>query len=313
MNSTFSSEVDHLIVAKRYATACWALAIYEYMITFDREVQSIWQRKYTFVTVLWFFNRYTLLLSYCPIILAFYLPYTAEFPGVIQIVSNISTGLTLSLRVYALYGRALWIFLILAPCLIAEITVEGWAVASGVPVPIPQGQAGCILTGEQNQGDRFAALWIGQLAFPTMIFALTVVRVFVLRRQGIARDSISVFILRDGAIYFLVIFLVNLANVLTYVIAPPDIQAINASLSALITTVMICRLMLNLRRAAEWDSVRTHLYQDFSEVLIGDLGEELDINDIDKVDQFRSERESAWKKELNYESGKIYTTGGIPL
>lgn len=29
------------------------LALYEYIITFDREVQNIWKRKLSFVTLLW--------------------------------------------------------------------------------------------------------------------------------------------------------------------------------------------------------------------------------------------------------------------
>lgn len=66
-----------------------------------------------------------------------------KFPGTIQIISNISTGLTLALRVYALYGRALvrgtsiftwrpllirygsqWVFAILAPFFVVEIVLE---------------------------------------------------------------------------------------------------------------------------------------------------------------------------------------------
>jgi hypothetical protein len=31
------------------------LALYEYVITFDREIQSIWQRQFSFATVLWVF------------------------------------------------------------------------------------------------------------------------------------------------------------------------------------------------------------------------------------------------------------------
>ena len=31
------------------------LIVYEYLITFDAEVDLIWKRKFTFVTVLWFF------------------------------------------------------------------------------------------------------------------------------------------------------------------------------------------------------------------------------------------------------------------
>ncbi|THH09828.1 hypothetical protein EW145_g1730 [Phellinidium pouzarii] len=176
-----------------------------------------------------------------------------KFPGTIQIITNIFTGLTLSLRVYALYGRVWWIVAILVPFFLAEIAIESWAVAGGVPVSVPS------------------------------VFRIVVMRV---RGQGLSKGSISVLMLRDGVMYFFVIFFVNLANVLTYVIAAPDIQAINATFSALITEVMICRLMLNLRSVADGNAdnapyLRTQTRMHISEVFIGNLGEDLDIENVD--------------------------------
>jgi hypothetical protein len=73
---------------------------------------------------------------------------------------------------------------------------------------------------------------------------------------------------RDGALYFLVMFLANLMNTLIYFVshclpldsprpksfidihlqlAPLDLRALGASFSQLITSVMISRLVLNLR------------------------------------------------------------------
>ncbi|KAI5123109.1 hypothetical protein M0805_001465 [Coniferiporia weirii] len=308
VDPVLASAIHHLTVAKQYVVASWVLALYEYLITFDREVQSIWKRKFSVATVLWVLNRYTLLLSYFPITLSFFVPLTTEFPGTIQIISNISTGVTLSLRVYALYGRAWWLIPIIVPFLIVEIAIESWAVASGIPVPIPDGQTGCILTGRPTQGDRFAAFWIGQLVFPSMIFVLTVARILLLHRQGTARGGISVLMLRDGVMYFIVIFIVNFANVLTYVVSPPDIQAINAPFSALITAVMICRLMLNLRAVSGTTPgnsapyVRTRERMGISETLIGNLGEELDIGNVDNREYYKSQsRMGAVREETSYE------------
>ncbi|THH11915.1 hypothetical protein EW145_g343 [Phellinidium pouzarii] len=161
-----------------------------------------------------------------------------------QIIINISSGATLSLRLFALYEQSLWILLLLVPCLVAEITVESWAVSGGVPVLLPSGQIGCILTGKSTQGNRFAAFWIGQLVFPTIIFVLTFARAF---RSGFMRGGILEIILRDGLIYFLVIFCANLMNVVTYATALEDVKFINAPFTNVITSLMICRLTLNLR------------------------------------------------------------------
>jgi len=53
--------------------------------------------------------------------------------------------------------------------------------------------------------------------------------------------------MRDGVVYFAVIFCVNLMNVLTYLLASADLSAIGAAFSQLITSTMISRLVLNLR------------------------------------------------------------------
>ncbi|PIL27401.1 hypothetical protein GSI_10549 [Ganoderma sinense ZZ0214-1] len=53
--------------------------------------------------------------------------------------------------------------------------------------------------------------------------------------------------MRDGIMYFAVIFVSNLVTVLIFVFAPPDLKVINASFSTLITSLMVSRLMLNLR------------------------------------------------------------------
>ncbi|EJC99568.1 uncharacterized protein FOMMEDRAFT_159982 [Fomitiporia mediterranea MF3/22] len=206
--------------------------------------------------------------------------FSSKFFAVLALASL--TGLTLSLRVYALYGRDWKVFLLLVPTFVVEMVIEAWAVAGGVPVPIPPGQVGCILTGKPNQGDRFAAFWIGQLIFPSVIFLLTTGRVLVMKQQGTIKGGITMLLLRDGVMYFAMIFTVNLANVLTYVIAPPDIQAINAPFSALITAMMICRLMLNLRSVGTSNIennpyIRTRTGNIISETLVGNLGEALDV------------------------------------
>ncbi|KAF4581740.1 hypothetical protein EYR40_002756 [Pleurotus pulmonarius] len=59
--------------------------------------------------------------------------------------------------------------------------------------------------------------------------------------------------LPPGIIYFAVIFVANLVTVLIFLFAPPDIKAINASFSTLITSLMVSRLMLNLRGFLEHD------------------------------------------------------------
>ncbi|OCB88809.1 ABC1 domain protein [Sanghuangporus baumii] len=209
-----------------------------------------------------------------------------RYPGAMQIISNIASGTTLSIRVYALYSQAWWVIAVLLPVLIAEIAVESWAVQGGAPAPLPPGVPGCILTGRDDEGIKFATFWAGQLVFPTLIFIMTIIRVLHLRRLAPIRDSILTVLLRDGIMYFLVIFVANTVNVVTYIVAPDDLRFANAPFTNVITTLMICRLMLNLQQRgdasapSENDVSSFTLDRDISRpTLLGNAGEEIGMGE----------------------------------
>jgi len=54
-------------------------------------------------------------------------------------------------------------------------------------------------------------------------------------------------IMRDGILYYIVICGVNLLNVLIYMSGPEDLKAIGATFSHVMSTVMVCRLVMNLQ------------------------------------------------------------------
>jgi len=307
-SAAIQTAVQDLTVSKLYATASWALALYEYLITFDQELSRIWSRPFSIVTILWVINRYVFLISFTPTILFFFIPLSTEqclsfvkFPGIMQIILNISTGITLSLRTYALYGNNKWILIFLMPFLLAEVAVEAWAVSGGVPVPLPEGFSGCILTGKASQGNRFVAFWVGQLVFPTLIFVLTIAKGASLYRGGTSRSKVLRIMLRDGLMYFLVIFLANVVNVVTYVVTPADLQAVNAPFSDMITALMICRLILNLRTSMDED-VHTAMFRTGGSLpnwivapkqFLGDLGHEV------RVESSEDSALEGWEMEMS--------------
>ncbi|KLO12988.1 hypothetical protein SCHPADRAFT_940763 [Schizopora paradoxa] len=271
--------------AKEYAVASWALFVYEYFITFDQEVTNLWRTQGSYLLkVLWFFNRYTFFLSFSPTLLLSFVPLSPEvssnplrhsskrvlihysrpflamfvkFPAAMQVILNASAGCTLILRTYALYAcqKVLyvyvlpmkWILVMLLPVVAIGAAVESWALTMGVPTKLPPGVVGCILTGNPVDGDRFAFYWTSQLVFPTVIFGMTVARIVYLRREGQLKGGIVDVLMRDGVIYFAIIFIANLVNVVTFVTASQTVKQINAPFTEMIISVMICRIILNLR------------------------------------------------------------------
>jgi hypothetical protein len=111
---------------------------------------------------------------------------------------------------------------------------------------------------------------------------------------------------RDGVLYFLVVFLANLMNTLFFFvshilprgpkysidiilqIAPLDLKAVGASFSQLITAVMISRLVLNLRQSSApteeysgssaFNAPKRIVDQSFMTRTIGNLGEDLIVS-----------------------------------
>jgi len=250
---------DHLFTAKAYSIGIWALALYEYVITFGDEVRQVWRKKFSFVTFLWIMNRYLMLFGFLPIEYFIFASANTDltcenyiqYPAAMQTTANAFIGITLILRTYAIYGKNTWILVILIPALIAEVGLQIFVSTIGATVPLPPGFIGCIETGRADTGNQFIIFWICELVFPTLVFLLTLFRGFLYKKHGqTSSGRLFSVIMRDGVAYFFVIFLVNLTNVICYVVAPADLKAVNATLSALMTEIMICRLILNLRDVA---------------------------------------------------------------
>ncbi|KIM42738.1 hypothetical protein M413DRAFT_444405 [Hebeloma cylindrosporum] len=184
------------------------------------------------------------------------------------------------LRVYALYGRSLPILIFLMILWGTQIAVSAIGLHTGFRVPLPPMLVGCILTGDSP---IFPSLWVAPLITDSCIFILTLWRTRQYIKDSGMAPTIYIFV-RDGALYFLVIFLANLMNTLIYFLSPVDLKAVGATFSQLITAVMISRLVLNLRSVStEYHSGSSgpNMHrpdQSFMTRTIGNLGGEMFVS-----------------------------------
>ncbi|KDR75902.1 hypothetical protein GALMADRAFT_248681 [Galerina marginata CBS 339.88] len=241
----------HLLGNYEFHTSNYVLLLYDHMLTFGEEVEKIWSRPFTLPTLLFYINRYVTHFQYIVIQVAFHETTWTDsvcnryvrFAGA-STTSLVAVGeLIMILRVYALYlgNKKILVFLLVLLC--GQVSVSAWAVHNGMRVPQPRGFPGCVLTGKNK---TFAALWGAPLVTDTCIFFLTVWRAArYLRKHG--RMTVMEIMLRDGTLYFLTIFGVNLMNTLIYFLALGDLKAVGASFSQILTSIMISRLQLNLR------------------------------------------------------------------
>lgn len=156
------------------------------------------------------------------------------------------------LRVYALYRRSLPILLFLATVFCIQVSIMAVAVHFSQRVPLPPGltgelspkqvpyigdnglSLGCILTGTNFWFSTFFAsilspqvdlltlpsdlFWTIPLATDTSVFLLTLWASRQYVRSNVKMPILHVF-LRDGIMYYLVIFTANLSNTLIYIVS----------------------------------------------------------------------------------------------
>ncbi|KAF9029595.1 hypothetical protein BJ165DRAFT_1520378 [Panaeolus papilionaceus] len=228
--------VVHLNAGKYFQIAAVIVLIYDHLLTFSEEfVERIWKQKLSGASILFLLNRYGNLFAFIVIVDAFndpswtpevckrFAPYEGA-QSLVFIGSDIRTIRSL---------HPILVFLMVLWCM--QISMSGVGISTG---------NGCILVGTNP---LFPALWVAPLITDTCIFVLTLYRLRPFARKGAGKTPTIQIFIRDGVMYFLVIFAANLINCLIYFIAPEDLRALGASFSQVLTSVMISRLVLNLR------------------------------------------------------------------
>ncbi|KAJ6596180.1 hypothetical protein DFH09DRAFT_128587 [Mycena vulgaris] len=156
------------------------------------------------------------------------------------------------LRMYALYGRGrrlLCALVVVGIALMAAAAYNTLGQQATTITVLP----GCHPYLGATTAYHLASTWVSLLIFDGMIFGLTVCHGWSTRRSlGIHRTTpLHTLIVRDGALYFGVMVLSNLANILTFVTNLPILPGSLATFATCISITMMMRLMLNLHEHAE--------------------------------------------------------------
>lgn len=282
----------HLTAGKYFQVAAFVMLVYDHILTLPDEVERIWKQKWSGATILFLINRYVTPLQFIIIIDAFQDPRWKKsacdrfvaFEGTSTVALVAVCEMIMMLRVYALYGRSRLILAFLSFLWVVQVTLSSIGMKTGFAVPLPPGFVGCIFTGSNP---LFPAVWVTPLASDCCIFCLTLWRTRTFIKNSRRTPTIHIF-LRDGLMYFLVIFVANLFNTLIFFLGPSDLKAIGASFSQLITATMISRLVLNLKSLSYVSDSQQEAavplqfsdpHRDISAFVartIGNLGEEMD-------------------------------------
>ncbi|KAJ8508246.1 hypothetical protein ONZ45_g9477 [Pleurotus djamor] len=182
-----------------------AILFYDYLLTFDLEVERFWRRpKLSLVPILFFVNRYGVLLGYVPTVVMLLRPD------------------------FLLPGNVLWTIMDKSNKLHAQESL-------------------CINVYNHSQGNQLAGNWAGLFLLDFTVFSLTLRKTLILLRDFPDSFTLWSALIRDGAVYFGVLFITNFANILMLLLGPPALKALLTDIINILASTLISRLMLNLR------------------------------------------------------------------
>ncbi|KAJ6511174.1 hypothetical protein C8R45DRAFT_1089288 [Mycena sanguinolenta] len=222
--------------------ASFTLLFYDFCLTLDLEISRYWGSRLNFGAILFFANRYGMLLGNIPVAIQnLWTTVTNSNPRKITAL----VGLILIIRTYALYHKSKRILVFM---IFVAIATVGVALRSAFNTPPDirsdnvQQHVGCAFGITKPRGVNLAIAWAGSGVSDFIIFLLTLYKGL---SSGRSRGTnFLTLLLRDGSIYFGVMTLSNIWNISSFVLYT---RGISTTFTNIISSLMISRLMLNLR------------------------------------------------------------------
>jgi len=272
MSSTTTPTVGGIPVSDYYVIrqgidvqfACLALVAYDIVITIDDELEHVWRQRFSLASILYLANRYFVLIeSMLQVVTAldpWVSPATCKSLSLLVEVWSIPIIVTLTegilvLRVAALYRNTrsvvIPLLLLLLFSFITSATLAGILSSDTIPVPssLPS-FVGCFYGTTQNRDNAlFSATWMPGLIVEVVLIILILCKTVQHVRTSIATPVLTI-ILRDGCMYFAVVFALMLGNAIIYNLPTNmvgEYQTILLQPELSIASVLCSRLFLNLR------------------------------------------------------------------
>ncbi|KDR76380.1 hypothetical protein GALMADRAFT_247831 [Galerina marginata CBS 339.88] len=255
-----SSVENQAFVVSCIGVAALSILYYDYFLTLSLECSRFWaSRRLTWASTFFYLNRYLSLFGHVPVAFQYFWripgPNRLErcirfllFHQYLAVVIQVIVGILLIMRTYALYNCRKSILLLLCSAGLVVVGFGIWCVTSG------QGTAhtadelpltGCHLPSTRNASKRLASAWAGMFCFDILIFSLTLYK--SLTHQRGRTTTILHVMMRDGTIYFGVMMAACVSVIISLHISPSYEQGLTTTLTNVISSTMISRLMLNIR------------------------------------------------------------------
>ncbi|KAF9778768.1 hypothetical protein BJ322DRAFT_491912 [Thelephora terrestris] len=239
------------------------LLYYDYALTFDREFRLFWSRRTIgqWGSVLFFVNRYCGVLGHVPVFIQMFprpksvLYHLCKpeylYHEILAVVMQLVIGLTFITRTYALYDRSPLVLAGLMSLALTSVAIGGYMMSQGrelaMDPELPEGSVGCLNGLSWTRSWRLAAAWCSVMIFDLVVAIMTLLRTMKISRRSRADHMLTYVLMRDGALYFTVMCLVSLFNIITFLFGSEITRGDVTTTANILGCVLVSRLMFNLR------------------------------------------------------------------
>ncbi|KAG8999489.1 hypothetical protein FRB95_014276 [Tulasnella sp. JGI-2019a] len=263
-------EAAYYIRATQMSFVAWyAVTLWDWVTSFPREYRLIHKSQWSVIKVLYLLCRYWPIVTIPFTLWVFIGDHTEaecnklfRIPEAIAMWNQIFAEAVLVVRTYAFYGNSIRLFVFFCTCLATLAAFQIYVVVAGMTLlPFVSPPTGPCFPSVIHSGSPLIMIFfILPLVFDTMITGFTIVRAIRYRHQvaGGTGSPLINMIVREGLFYFVLISGANLVNGIFYWQPNASMSALNIPLSIMLTDVLACRLILDLRERGKAGSSSSH-------------------------------------------------------
>ncbi|KAF9468869.1 hypothetical protein BDZ94DRAFT_548070 [Collybia nuda] len=269
MTATMYSSVDGVDVAyvAGMVRICQLVptivTLYDHLITFDQEVELVWNKPWTIAKVLFFWNRYfgTFFLLAEAVVFSIK-PSSDQVCRDWFFIQGWSTALiiwsmqsTMLFRTFAMFRRNRFVIIsciicyAIEVCTMVVIMILSFQFIDAINEPFP----GIFICTPYNVPRYMYAFWLPIVVFDCVLFGLALwagtQHVKVLHGLNSPRSSMWEVLLKDSLLYFSVTLTTYITSAVVWLVVPAHWLELPQGFSIAGTCVMGVRLVLNLRKA----------------------------------------------------------------